>query len=631
MENINQHIQDFLEYYYLFDHDPEYAVLLKGKWGTGKTWFIKKTLQNLTDKGGKHLYVSLYGVSSYDEIESEFFKQLHPLLSSKSMALTGKIAKGLLKTTLKIDLDNDGKSDGSVSVQTPNINLPEYLTNTSDFVLIFDDLERASMSLENILGYINHFVEHQGYKVVIIANEDEILSHQKDKEETELTYRRIKEKLVGKTFEISPDLNNALENFISGINCVSIRNLYAGHINLIAEYYELSLYRNLRHLKQALWDFERLAHYLSGEAKEKKGLLEHLLKIFLILSFEIKSGNILPEDIKLFQSGFYSSLAKNDSSDKEETTYQKISKKYKNISIYDLLLEDSIWIDIFDKGKISKDSIQESLDKSDYFKSDNTPDWVRLWHGMDLNDDEFIQYLDSVVSDFESMIFEEIGVIKHITGIFIWLSEIKLYDKTKKEILDAAKDYVDHLKEKGILLKKEKGFQGFRENESWGGLGFHHSDSREFKDFCKYIESKEEEATIESYPEIGNDLLKLINDDPKLFYRKVTLSNHEENLYYEIPIFQYIDPVKFVDAFIGADPESKRTVCYAFSERYKFDSFNKSLNAELSWLKDVTKLLDEKMYTLNGKISGYQLKAIIETYFKQAIDALSNNEANKAN
>jgi len=625
MENINQHIQDFLEYYYSFDQDPEYAVLLKGKWGTGKTWFIKKTLQNLTNNGGKHLYVSLYGVSSYDEIESEFFKQLHPLLSSKSMALTGKIAKGLLKTTLKIDLDDDdGKSDGSVSVQTPNINLPEYLTNTSGFVLIFDDLERASISLENILGYINHFVEHQGYKVVIIANEDEILSQQKGIEDTELTYRKIKEKLVGKTFEISPDLFDALDNFISGISDVNTRRFYTSNLNLLAEYYELSLYRNLRHLKQALWDFERLTSYLSEEAKEKNGLLKHLLKIFLILSFEIKSGNILPEDIKSFRSNHYSRLAENISSEKEETTYQKISKKYKNFSIYELLLEDSIWVDIFDTGKIPKDAIQESLNKSDYFKSANTPNWVRLWHVMNLSDDEFIQYLNAVTSDFESMVFEEIGIVKHIAGILIWLSEIELYSKTKKEILCTAKAHVDHLKEKGILLNTKKHFHRFRENESWAGLGFHSKDLKEFKDLCKYIESKEDEATIENYPDLGNSLLKLIGDNPQLFYRKVTLCNHEDNLYYDIPIFHYIEPVKFVDAFIDSDSGSKETVCCAFSERYKFNHYNESLKVELPWLQDVTKLLEEKVDSLSGKISGYQLKCLIDTYFNQAIDALKS-------
>ncbi|WP_220701771.1 P-loop NTPase fold protein, partial [Brenneria goodwinii] len=220
MDNPNFHIEEFLQYYYSFGQEPGYAVLLKGKWGTGKTWFINQTLKVHEQQGGKHLYVSLYGVTSFDEIEDEFFKQLHPLLSSKSMALAGKIAKGLIKATLKIDLNGDGKMDGSVSAQVPELGLPKYLTNTSGFVIVFDDLERASIKLENLLGYINHYVEHQGYKVIIVANEEEILTLQEKNEDFKHSYRRIKEKLVGKTFEINPNLKGALLNFISEIkNC----------------------------------------------------------------------------------------------------------------------------------------------------------------------------------------------------------------------------------------------------------------------------------------------------------------------------------------------------------------------------------------------------------------------------
>src|SRR5690606_35498659 len=115
-----------------------------------------------------------------------------PLLSSKSMALTGKIAKGLLKATLKIDLDGNGTADGSLSVQAPELKLSDYLTNTSGFVIVFDDLERASINLESLLGYINHYVEHQGYKVVIVANEEEILTHHDKQNDFKLAYRRIK-------------------------------------------------------------------------------------------------------------------------------------------------------------------------------------------------------------------------------------------------------------------------------------------------------------------------------------------------------------------------------------------------------------------------------------------------------
>ncbi|MDW4560244.1 P-loop NTPase fold protein [Aeromonas rivipollensis] len=625
----NLHIEEFLKYYYSFKQEPGYAVLLKGKWGTGKTWFINQTLNSLAQEGGKYLYVSLYGITSFEEIEDEFFKQLHPLLSSKSMALTGKIAKGLLKATLKIDLDGDGKADGSVSAQAPELNLPDYLTNTSGFVIVFDDLERASINLESLLGYINHYVEHQGYKVIIVANEEEILAHQEQRDDFKLAYRRIKEKLVGKTFEINPDLSGALVNFISEVKNRDAQSLYNKNINLISEIYENSQYQNLRHLKQALWDFERFLSLVSQDASAKDGLLDHLLKIFLILSFEIKSGSILPKDISNFKTAYFSGLLDRDSKNKEETPYQRVSKKYKNVSLRDLLIEESIWIDFFDKGCSSEERVQESLEKSEYYRTENTPDWVRLWHSMDLSDAEFSTALESVEKDFFEMKYTELGVVRHVSGIFIWLSKIGLMKKTRREILEFSCSYIDHLKETGNLNSEISNRPRFRVYESWGGLGFHEKESDEIKELNKYIDRLSEQAVIEDYPTAGDELIQLISEDPNLFYRKVVLCNDSDNIYYEIPIFQYIDSEKFVEAFVSAIPSSRNTICYAFSERYKFDNFNASLLPELEWLKDLIKLLEEKRQLFEGKISGYQLQSYINNYFKPALESLEQFEANK--
>ncbi|UJR55726.1 gas vesicle protein GvpD [Dickeya zeae] len=629
MDTPNSHIEEFLKYYYSFELEPGYAVLLKGKWGTGKTWFVKQTLDSLAQQDGKYLYVSLYGVASFEEIEDEFFKQLHPLLSSKSMALTGKIAKGLLKATLKIDLDGDGKADGSVSAQAPELNLPDYLTNTSGFVIIFDDLERASINLESLLGYINYYVEHQGYKVIIVANEEEILAHQEQRDDFRLAYRRIKEKLVGKTFEISPDLSGALVNFISEVKNNGAQELYNKNINSISELYESSQYQNLRHLKQALWDFERFLSFVSPGASSKDGLLDHLLKIFLIFSFEIKSGSILPKDISGFKTEYFSGLLDRDSKNKEETPYQRVSKKYKNVSLRDLLIEESIWIDFFDKGCCSEERVRESLEKSEYYRTENTPDWIKLWHSMDLSDDAFSTALESVENDFFEMKYSELGVVRHVAGIFLWLSTIGLMKSTRREILEFSYSYIDYLKEAGKLNSEVSNRSRFRKYESWGGLGFYEKESDEIKELNKYIDQLSEQAVIEKYPTMGDELIHLISEDPSLFYRKVVLCNDSDNIYYEIPIFKYIDSATFVEAFVNAIPSSRNTICYAFSERYKFDSFNASLLPELEWLREVIKLLEEKRQLFEGKISGYQLQSYINTYFRPAAEELERFGANK--
>jgi len=92
-----------------------------------------------------------------------------------------------LKATLKIDWDGDEQENAEVEMKIPDLK-PEDLLNTKDYILIFDDLERCSINIINLLGYINFFVEHQSYKVILIANEEEL-------EKTE-KYALIKEKLL---------------------------------------------------------------------------------------------------------------------------------------------------------------------------------------------------------------------------------------------------------------------------------------------------------------------------------------------------------------------------------------------------------------------------------------------------
>ena len=58
----NNHITSFLSEYYIHTEKPlDYAVLLNGSWGAGKTWFIKDFLKKNNDDD-KFLYVSLYGI-----------------------------------------------------------------------------------------------------------------------------------------------------------------------------------------------------------------------------------------------------------------------------------------------------------------------------------------------------------------------------------------------------------------------------------------------------------------------------------------------------------------------------------------------------------------------------------------
>ncbi len=620
MISVNSHVSEFLDYYYNFRESPEYAVLIKGAWGTGKSWYINNTLKKHEESGGKFLYVSLYGVTRVSEIEDSFFQQLHPVLSSKSMTLASKVFKGLLKTTVKIDLDSDGKPDGSISSRVPEISLPEYLCNTENYILVFDDLERCSMSLIDVLGYINHFVEHQGYKVVLIANEDEIISNAVNKDH----YPRIKEKLIGKTMEIVPDISSALSHFIDSSDSQEIRNIFHENISYITTLYDNSEYKNLRHLKQALWDFERMYRELPKSALTKDGLVLALLKLHLAFSFEIKSASISASEILTIKDSYWSDLL-DKNKDKEKSLCFKLNAKYPGVDFSDTIIDSSIWFDILDKGEISQSKILASLTNSKYYEDENTEDWVKLWHFRDLNDNDFDELLAVVKNELSVKKFVDLNTIKHICGIYLSLSDLGLVPESKKELLSLFLSYIDHLKESGMINPDPRKYLNTLDPESWGGLAFAGTDIPEFLEFSKYMEDKMEESRVERFPGLASELLETLNQDSQLFLFKLIHNNSEHNIYYDIPILPHIPPELFVDRVMALSPHNLRMVSYVFSQRYKVREFNKYIREELPWLSQVKDILMEKSSELKGKVSGHRIERLVTGHLNPGMESLSEN------
>lgn len=617
MTQINQHIREFLSYYCALNSSPEYAVLIKGLWGTGKTWFIQDYLKQ---EGQDHLYVSLYGVTSFEDIESDFFRQLHPLLSSKGAKLLGKLAKGMLKATIKFDIDDDGQSDGTITAGVPNDKLIESLKLESK-VLVFDDIERCGIPICDLLGYINQFVEHNGFKTILIANEHEIIEREEKTESHFLAYRRVKEKLVGKTFEIVPDHAPALSYFVDQLQCEEAKTAVNTNKELVVQLYNSSKYKNLRILRNALWDFDRLFAKLSLEITENKLLVSHLLTLFLIYSFEIMSGTIFPKDISSLRSSLFSSLGRKNGEVNPDQKYINIKGKYSGVDFYDSLFDESIWQSILGNSIIPLAEIEEAIFNSRYFQSQNQPNWIRLWHARDLEDEEFETVLSSVEDEWKTKTYKEIGIVKHIVGLLLWLSDCDLYKNSKTEILEYSKSYVDYLKEQGYLITSASRGD-FYFGGSWAGLGFHSEGEEIFQEFCKYVKEKEEAALLESYTTEASALLIMMREDTDKFLRSLVLCNHPDNRFYNVPIIEYLSPSDFVLTFLNLSPNQRRTVACVFEERYKFEEFNNKLAGELSCLKEIMSLLRKAQVERQGKMSAHTIGLVIDPYLTNAVKKL---------
>ncbi|CAN1211202.1 KAP NTPase domain-containing protein [Tumidithrix helvetica PCC 7403] len=624
---INSHIEEYLDYYCGLSHAPGFAVLLKGQWGVGKTWFIKQYQEKLKAKKQKCLYVSLYGMTNSSEIGDAFFQQLHPVLSSKGMTITGKILKGFLKGSLKIDLNGDGKDEGSLTI--PNIDIPDYLKNADKCILIFDDLERCKIDLSNILGYINSFVEHQELKVIILANEKVVESCSE--------YSTIKEKLIGKTFSISPDFQGALNDFICEVEDKSLQEFLSNNTELIQDSYTLSEYENLRNLNQAILDYERLFKVLPEKVKSKKELLRDLLYQLMVFSIEIKRGTMLASDIcniiEAWQDQAKGSQAK------EISLLQKNFHRFNRYQNLDDLLNpfpnNKWWQKFFDKGIIDVYELEKSLPSSKYFQDENTPDWIKLWRYSNLTDDEFDNLLKKVEEQYTRRDFSCLGEIIHVIGLFLMFSNVGIYSKSKKDILQDAKhyidDYIDDFISKNLLhtIYQSHFFYSLGiTNYSYANLGFQGKELVEFKEFYDYINQAQELAKKGYLPKAGLDLLEIMQCNTSLFYRMLCVSGanrseSEDQIYYEVPILESIKPDDFIEKLLPMKREDQKLVFYTLSDRYKFENSPKELHKELPWLKSVQTLLLKQADSKKGKLSGFFLESLSREYLEEAIKKLN--------
>ena len=329
------------------------TTTLKGKSSLNTLFYL--TVNGEVEKHGlsknilkkKVAYISLNGLSKTSEIDEAIFKCIHPVLGSKQAKLTGQILKGALKATLRIDLDGDSKSDGSVNASVPDIKLPDYLKIDDNFILIFDDLERCELKIEETLGYINYFVEQENIKVLVVSNDTEIKESD--------NFLRKKEKLIGTTFNYSEDQDLAIKSILEEIDNFELKAKLITVIPLITETFNRIGYKNLRAFKQSVFDFERFYRkdIFEWNGNFDQEIFEKILKYFLILSLENKKGRFHNEILKFKEDEESTSNAEEKGTNEILKIMRGIGSKDSedfmnkyNCSLNDFILSSKRWHEI---------------------------------------------------------------------------------------------------------------------------------------------------------------------------------------------------------------------------------------------------------------------------------------------
>jgi hypothetical protein len=630
---------------YVQKENTNYAILVNGKWGSGKTYFWENVLKGEIEKievNGKKLntiYVSLYGITSIEEInkrivldnlmkKSNLAQKIAESKWSGKLTELAKMTVGVVKS-LEIPVLKD--------VLDTKFNY-ENLLDFSDTVLCFDDLERANLDITDILGYINNFVEHDGVKVIIISNEDEISDKlitqnielkmlvssilldkegffnqdstvKRGKEEKISVnktiydkihtlfdktneYKRIKEKLIGKTLTFTPDYPSLIEEIVNQISNEKLKNFLIENLEVIISTFKDSGTENIRILKQALDDFELV--YLKCQEKYshlETEILPSVLKFILAASFEIKSGAEGNEELENVQSNedFISAITWTRLINKNEKSYlESFKQKYFGafnifrshifFKFAELLVRKGIFnSEVFEKELndiVSK--TEESIPLHEQFLRNG------IW---DFSDEEFFEVEKQT---YEKLINGEVHFPSYFRAFALYRY---LIDKglVKKEVKDLKNELMSGL---NIAAKKAENYEDMDSYFLGTEIKPDDHDLKEFKEkiieINQALKHKQEEKEVQ-------ELMETMTSD----FHKFLVDMQDK--YFYLPVFSYYNVNELFKKILSLSNSDTLSLVQLLEKRYRLSGGDVKLYLDLDNLKLLRDKIDE--YVSEKKIT----------------------------
>ena len=143
---------------YIDTPDTNYAIMIDGEWGCGKTHFWKNKLLPIVGESDA-IYVSLFGLKDINDIEHEIFKTVSSMGTDDEGILKGLLNSG---TATADDIRFGGL--GFVVQLGLKKWKEKKLKGSKSLFICFDDLERWAGDIEICLSYINKLAEHDKTK-----------------------------------------------------------------------------------------------------------------------------------------------------------------------------------------------------------------------------------------------------------------------------------------------------------------------------------------------------------------------------------------------------------------------------------------------------------------------------------
>lgn len=550
-------MEEQLKQYIFETKSPDYAILVTGPWGCGKTFFIKNFIkENLGEYRRNKMnrydpipnaYVSLNGKSTIDQLRIDILATIDP-----GQFKTAQGAQFLLSATLAQAKIRQG------------INLTRKLKFSSETILFLDDLERWGGNISEIMGFVNRLVEHERLKVILIADEEilALLTKTQNKETNNPndSFSVIKEKTIGKTLKFKQDEATVVSQFIKALKNKNCREyLCSRQIDLI-DIFRKSNVQSFRILKRSLEDFQVFWTKLDIDQLVFGAEFDSFTLQYFMFLFEFKKGNFTESDLESYNQ--YQRSLNNE----EDQIIDRLSNKYKpDSSFHFYFARKEFWLnEILGNGE-TKDQINTVMKRNGCYPNGERNDWMNLWHYWRLPSAEFRILIEKIKV---SIAVHDYSVAGEILHIFLQLNSLDEQGIISfPNALQKGRNYIDTLFDNNGL--EEWNFENdiFSDWDSHESYMFANLDSQQTKDFVAYMVNKLKENTLNNLQNRGLELLEQLRNQTTIFCQRIRPSN-EANSVHQTPVLAEFDPAEFCNILIELPPEVQNNVLTSISARY---------------------------------------------------------------
>ncbi|HRH05187.1 MAG TPA: P-loop NTPase fold protein [Burkholderiaceae bacterium] len=541
----NSHVTDAINSYLNLSIAPYYALMLDGSWGSGKTHYIKQAIKRIESESRKVIHISLYGLTNSTQIDNIIFQNLHPFLSSQKTKTAVKLLTSVASVAFKYDFSS-GDADGEVKVAIPKFDATEFLSKEVDHIMFFDDFERCGIEPRLLLGYINYFIEHVGLKVIIAVNEKEISEASKNE------YSKIKEKVVGVTYNVSPNVDSALKSFIDELSPKTYIDQISNNFDLIKNIFIEVDYSNLRSLRQVLIQFQSIYMLLPEKAKNNQEYFSEFINLYFTIALE-NSYHILNEDelIAIIDGksvlDYIRESNGSKSNNNEKTRKEGLIKKYytlRNLNIAHQSVD--FWCDLFIKKYINVNLLNSLVDSHHLFvkASHNIPNWKKLWWWYKLKQFEYDEIVSQIEVELDNNTLGNIFEVLHACTLIASLITKNYYKKYDLATwILKSKVYFEQLSgvnQIPISSDYRKYSLDFR--HGYAGLGYEDKESY-FNEFSKFAKTAAERELDRVSRTKSVELIDALNISIEKFAKYI---DDAVSTYPRFSIFDNIDISKLI-------------------------------------------------------------------------------------